>query len=161
MPKRYCQGLLDGVRSMNKRGTMVILTGVVESQLLDDSGPKDFKPFPLVEDLYLKTRRREGEVGFSPTDLKRRISCSSTKQLQQKGINGEFEVEGGELGVFRIMGRLGWICGGDMGYVLDDDIRPPKMLTQAFVICFEFLDPSPVCPEYTSALHLVENGVVR
>ena len=69
-----------------------LLTGIVESQLLNNSAPEYFKPFPLVEDFYLETRRRKWEVGLDPTDLKRRISRSSAKQFQQEAVDREFEV---------------------------------------------------------------------
>jgi hypothetical protein len=71
---------------------MKFLTGVVESQLLDNSTTENFKPFPLVEDFNFETRRREGEEGLNPTNLKRHISRPSTKQFQQKAVGRELEV---------------------------------------------------------------------
>ena len=54
-PTDAIRDLWTGVRSSSEQEKTMELTGVVESQLLDNSAPKDLKPFPLVENLRLKT----------------------------------------------------------------------------------------------------------
>lgn len=137
------------------------LTGVIESQLLNDSAPKDFEPFPLVEDFYLETRGREGKVSLDPTDLKRRISCSSAKKFQEEAVDRELEVEGDEFRVCRIMSGLGRVRRGYVGDVLDDDVRLVEVSTERFIVRFDLLNRSLVCLEYAGTLHLMKDGIVR